>query len=64
MTLRRFLYKLLVKKPLGAFGAVILTASGLGRTFSTRTRWHRVPQLLLGTVFAGLAAKLALDERR
>lgn len=45
-------------------GAVILTASGLGRAFSARTRWRRVPQLLLGTVFAGLAAKLAFDERR
>jgi threonine/homoserine/homoserine lactone efflux protein len=45
-------------------GAVILTASGLGRAFSTRTRWRRAPQILLGTVFAGLAAKLAFDERR
>ena len=45
-------------------GAVILTASGLGRAFSGRTRWRRAPQLLLGTVFAGLAVKLALDERR
>lgn len=45
-------------------GAVILTASGLGRVFSDRTRWRRAPQILLGTVFAGLAAKLAFDERR
>jgi threonine/homoserine/homoserine lactone efflux protein len=45
-------------------GAVILTASGLGRAFSARARWRRAPQLLLGTVFAGLAAKLAFDERR
>ncbi len=45
-------------------GAVILTASGLGRAFSARTRWRRAPQILLGTVFAGLAAKLAFDERR
>ena len=45
-------------------GAVILTASGLGRAFSARTRWRRAPQFLLGTVFAGLAVKLALDERR
>lgn len=45
-------------------GAVILAASGLGRAFSTRTRWRRAPQILLGTVFAGLAAKLAFDERR
>lgn len=45
-------------------GAVILTASGLDRAFSGRTRWRRAPQFLLGTVFAGLAAKLAFDERR
>lgn len=45
-------------------GAVILTASGLGRAFSAHTRWRRAPQILLGTVFAGLAAKLAFDERR
>lgn len=45
-------------------GAVILTASGLGRAFSARTRWRRAPQFLLGTVFAGLAVKLAFDERR
>lgn len=45
-------------------GAVILTASGLGRAFSARTRWRCVPQILLGTVFAGLAAKLAFDDRR
>jgi threonine/homoserine/homoserine lactone efflux protein len=45
-------------------GAVILTASGLGQAFSGRTRWRRAPQFLLGTVFAGLAVKLALDERR
>ena len=45
-------------------GAVIVMASGLGKAFSARSRWRRVPQLLLGTVFAGLAAKLAFDERR
>lgn len=45
-------------------GAVILTASGLGRAFSARTRWRRVPQILLGTVFTGLAVKLAFDDRR
>jgi threonine/homoserine/homoserine lactone efflux protein len=45
-------------------GAVILTASGLGKVFSSRTRWRRAPQLLLGTVFAGLAVRLALDGRR
>ena len=46
-----------------ANGAVILTAAGLGRTFSGSSRWRRLPQYLLGTVFAGLAAKLAFDER-
>jgi len=45
-------------------GAVILTASRLGRAFSARSRWRRAPQLLLGTVFAGLAVRLALDGRR
>jgi threonine/homoserine/homoserine lactone efflux protein len=45
-------------------GAVILTASGLGRAFSSRTRWRRAPQILLGTVFTGLAVKLAFDDRR
>ena len=45
-------------------GAVILTASRLGRVFSARSRWRRAPQLLLGTVFAGLAVRLALDGRR
>jgi threonine/homoserine/homoserine lactone efflux protein len=45
-------------------GAVILTASGLGRLFSARGRWRRVPQYLLGTVFAGLALRLAVDGKR
>ena len=45
-------------------GVVILTASRLGRAFSARSRWRRAPQLLLGTVFAGLAVRLALDGRR
>ena len=45
-------------------GVVILTASRLGRAFSDRSRWRRAPQLLLGTVFAGLAVRLALDGRR
>jgi len=42
-------------------GAV--TASGLGRLFGARGRWRRAPQLLLGTVFAGLALRLAFDKR-
>lgn len=45
-------------------GAVILAASGLGRLFSRQTRFRRLPQYLLGTVFAGLAVRLAIDERR
>ena len=45
-------------------GAVIMTASRLGRLFSGRNRLRRWPQLLLGTVFAGLAVRLALDGRR
>jgi len=45
-------------------GAVILTASGLGRLFAGRTGWRRAPQFLLGTVFAALALRLAVDSRR
>ena len=45
-------------------GAVILTASRMGRAFATRTRFRRAPQYLLGTVFAALAARLAFDGRR
>lgn len=45
-------------------GAVIMTASRLGRAFSGQGRWRRVPQFLLGTVFAGLAFRLAFDSRR
>ena len=45
-------------------GAVILTASRMGQVFAACTRFRRVPQLLLGTVFAALAARLAFDDRR
>jgi threonine/homoserine/homoserine lactone efflux protein len=45
-------------------GAVILAASRLGRVFTGRGRWRRLPQILLGTVFAGLALRLAFDEKR
>jgi threonine/homoserine/homoserine lactone efflux protein len=45
-------------------GIVIVTASRLGRMFSGRGRLRRLPQLLLGTVFAGLAVRLAFDGRR
>jgi threonine/homoserine/homoserine lactone efflux protein len=45
-------------------GAVILAASRIGRAFSGLGRFRRAPQLLLGTVFAGLAARLVLEGRR
>lgn len=45
-------------------GAVILTASRLGRLFSGEGRLRRLPQYLLGAVFAGLAVRLAFDSRR
>jgi threonine/homoserine/homoserine lactone efflux protein len=45
-------------------GAVILMASGMARLFAAKSRWRRAPQLLLGTVFAGLALRLAFDGRR
>lgn len=45
-------------------GAVIVTASRLGRLFTGVGRWRRLPQYLLGAVFAGLAMRLASDSRR
>jgi threonine/homoserine/homoserine lactone efflux protein len=45
-------------------GIVILAASRLGRLFTTRGRLRRLPQILLATVFAGLAVRLAFDSRR
>jgi threonine/homoserine/homoserine lactone efflux protein len=45
-------------------GAVILMVSRLGRSFVGRNRPHRWPQFLLGTVFAGLALRLAFDGKR
>ena len=45
-------------------GFVIMTASRLGRAFCGRNRASRAPQLLLGAVFVGLAARLAFDGRR
>jgi threonine/homoserine/homoserine lactone efflux protein len=45
-------------------GLVIFTASRIGRAFAERNRFSRVPQFLLGSVFAGLAIRLALAERR
>lgn len=49
---------------LGVNGVVILTSSRLGRLFSGNGRWRRLPQMLLATVFAGLAVRLAFDSRR
>jgi threonine/homoserine/homoserine lactone efflux protein len=45
-------------------GAVIVAVSRLGRLFGGSGRWRRLPQLLLATVFAGLAVRLAFDGRR
>ena len=45
-------------------GVVIVMASGLGRIFSAPGRWRRAPQLLLATVFTGLALRLAFDAKR
>jgi threonine/homoserine/homoserine lactone efflux protein len=45
-------------------GAVIVAASRLGRLFTGGGRWRRLPQYLLGAVFAGLAIRLAVDARR
>ena len=45
-------------------GAVILTAGSLQRRFSTSGRFARLPQYLLGGVFAALALRLAWSESR
>jgi threonine/homoserine/homoserine lactone efflux protein len=45
-------------------GAVIVMASGMARLFGANRRWRRVPQFVLGTVFAGLAVRLAFDSKR
>lgn len=44
-------------------GAVILCASRISRRLSGRSRPSRLPQYLLGTVFAGLALRLAVSSR-
>jgi threonine/homoserine/homoserine lactone efflux protein len=44
-------------------GAVILTASGFARFLGTRPGVARAQRWLLGTVFGGLALRLALDDR-
>jgi len=45
-------------------GAVILAAHRIGGTFAGGQRFRRLPQMFLGTVFLGLAARLAFDGRR
>ena len=45
-------------------GAVILAASRLRGLFAGTGRLRRLPQYLLGTVFAGLAVRLVWDDRR
>ncbi len=45
-------------------GAVILAASRFARFLGTRPGIARAQRWLLGTVFAGLALRLALDDRR
>jgi threonine/homoserine/homoserine lactone efflux protein len=45
-------------------GVVILTASGLSRALSTSTGFRLITKYLLGTVFAGLAFRLAFDNQR
>lgn len=44
-------------------GAVILTAHKIARLISRRLKFRRVSQYLLGTVFAGLALRLACESR-
>jgi threonine/homoserine/homoserine lactone efflux protein len=44
-------------------GLVIMTASRIGKALSERNRFRRAPQMVLGTVFMGLAARLAFDGR-
>ncbi len=45
-------------------GVVIVTASRMGLLLSGRGRFRRASQFFLGTVFTGLAARLAFDSRR
>ncbi|AXL49258.1 hypothetical protein DSC91_001018 [Paraburkholderia caffeinilytica] len=44
-------------------GVVILSASQLSRRWARRRRQSRIPQYLLASVFAGLAARLAVASR-
>ncbi|CAB3782307.1 Leucine efflux protein [Paraburkholderia caffeinilytica] len=43
-------------------GVVILSASQLSRRWASQRRQSRVPQYLLASVFAGLAARLAVES--
>ena len=45
-------------------GALVLGASRLSHAVARRTRWRRAPQIALGTVFTGLALRLAVDGGR
>ena len=45
-------------------GVVIITASRMGTALSARSRFRQASQILLGTVFTCLAARLAFDGRR
>lgn len=45
-------------------GSLVLGASRLSRAMMGRTRWRRAPQIALGTVFTGLALRLAIDGGR
>ena len=49
---------------LGVNGIVIMTASRFKSVLHRTWRFQRLPQMLLGTVFAGLAVRLAFDGRR
>ena len=45
-------------------GIVIVTVSRVRVSFDNASRFRRLPQILLGSVFVGLAARLAFDGRR
>ena len=45
-------------------GIVILAASKLSTAIARSDKYRRLPQMFLGTVFVGLAARLAFDDRR
>ncbi len=45
-------------------GSLVLGANRLRRAVADRIRFRRAPQMVLGTVFAGLALRLVVDGRR